>query len=425
MTGTHPNLARKRAADPEAGWPAREKFVASIDDKKFKGAEFPDTSIYKIDIPDEVIPNMLAWDKPLKEQPETVQKALKKLGVTQPSPADREAIEAAKEAFRADPSRENLQAMNALMGQGRNIMGSDIIKQGLATEEALQQAGIPGIKYLDAGSRESGGTSNMVVFSPEMMRILERNGEATGAKPWAAGEWGGASPSRPLTEFEQRHLVAQKNAALPVEQGGLGLGPQNTAQERAAAMGFEGGWAHGSPNPDLAELAPGKYGAEGRGIYATDYMPEAGTYANKKEGATIYPLMVNRGKTIETEAGMDAYSKMNAFSDDAMSDALKAKGLDSITARQPENPQWLIDAGAIPMPERRHFVSENPANFRSPFAAFDPARRHEADMLGFASPQLLGGMGLGGAGMAAYGLQDDQEGIFSRLGQYLRQRGIQ
>jgi len=53
------------------------------------------------------------------------------------------------------------------------------------------------------------------------------------------------------------------------------------------------------------------------------------------------------------------------------------------------------------MPERRHFVSENAANFRSPFAAFDPMRRHEADILGFANPQLLGGMALGSGGILA------------------------
>jgi len=211
----------------------------------------------------------------------------------------------------------------------------------------------------------------------------------------------GIIKAHPPTVFEQRHLVAQRNAALPVEQGGLGLGPQNTAMERARALEYEKGWAHGSPNPDLTELRAGKYGAEGRGVYASDYMPEAGTYAGKKEGATIYPLMVRRNKTIETDAGLDAYQKMNAFSDDALSEALKAKGLDSITARQPENPQWLIDAGAIPMPERRHFVSENAANFRSPFAAFDPMRRHEADILGFANPQLLGGMALGSGGILA------------------------
>lgn len=46
-------------------------------------------------------------------------------------------------------------------------------------------------------------------------------------------------PKRPLTEFEQAHLTAQRNAALPVEKGGLGLPPNNTAMDRARAMGFD------------------------------------------------------------------------------------------------------------------------------------------------------------------------------------------
>ena len=47
------------------------------------------------------------------------------------------------------------------------------------------------------------------------------------------------------------------------------------------------------------------------------------------------------------------------------------------------------------------FAVLNPSSVRSRFAAFDPVRRHEADMLGFASPQLLGGMGLGSGGILA------------------------
>jgi len=47
------------------------------------------------------------------------------------------------------------------------------------------------------------------------------------------------TPKRPLTEFEQAHLTAQRNAALPVNQGGLGLPADNTAMDRARAMGFD------------------------------------------------------------------------------------------------------------------------------------------------------------------------------------------
>jgi hypothetical protein len=45
--------------------------------------------------------------------------------------------------------------------------------------QRLREAGIPGIRYLDRGSRGTGaGTSNFVVFPGEenALRILERNG---------------------------------------------------------------------------------------------------------------------------------------------------------------------------------------------------------------------------------------------------------
>lgn len=48
-----------------------------------------------------------------------------------------------------------------------------------------------------------------------------------------------AAPKKPLTEFEQAHLTAQRNAALPVEKGGLGLPADNTAMDRASASRFD------------------------------------------------------------------------------------------------------------------------------------------------------------------------------------------
>jgi hypothetical protein len=42
----------------------------------------------------------------------------------------------------------------------------------------MRQAGIPGIKYLDGGSRNAGqGSSNFVVFDDGLLKILERNGQ--------------------------------------------------------------------------------------------------------------------------------------------------------------------------------------------------------------------------------------------------------
>ena len=50
--------------------------------------------------------------------------------------------------------------------------------------------------------------------------------------------------------------LAQQRAALPVEKGGLGLPANNTAAERAKAMGFEDEWMHGSPNPTIKSFDP-------------------------------------------------------------------------------------------------------------------------------------------------------------------------
>jgi hypothetical protein len=45
--------------------------------------------------------------------------------------------------------------------------------------QVLHAAGVPGIRYLDAGSRGAGeGSSNTVVFSPEIMNIIRRYGLA-------------------------------------------------------------------------------------------------------------------------------------------------------------------------------------------------------------------------------------------------------
>jgi hypothetical protein len=54
----------------------------------------------------------------------------------------------------------------------------DLVKNQSFASDALRQAGIPGIKYKDAGSRGRGGsgTRNFVVFPGEekKVRILER-----------------------------------------------------------------------------------------------------------------------------------------------------------------------------------------------------------------------------------------------------------
>ncbi len=197
----------------------------------------------------------------------------------------------------------------------------------------------------------------------------------------------GYQPSKNLSQAPQEEALrlAQQRAALPVSEGGLGLPPNNTPMDRARAMGFESGWAHGSPRSDITELRSSRIGAQGPGAYATNYLPEASTYSQTGEGATVYPLMVRRSEALNTKFN-NPYDELGVNADDALLSELFGRGKSAIVTTQEKTPDWLLRAGAPDMPERQHFVSVRPENFRSRFAAFDPTRRNEPDLLAGALP---------------------------------------
>ena len=180
--------------------------------------------------------------------------------------------------------------------------------------------------------------------------------------------------------------LAQERAALPIEQGGLGLPANNTPEMRAAAMGFEGGYVHGSPNPDITNLRPSITGAQGEGIYSTNYLPEANMYSGTKEGATNYPLYVKTQNALDV--GENNPYDVLGFD---LQSQLSQRQKDAIISKQKETEDWLIKNGVPMMPSREHYVSTLPENFRSRFAAFDPFRRDvaTATAMGVAAPDLL------------------------------------
>ena len=128
-------------------------------------------ALYKTDIPEEAVARFLDWDKPLSQQAPEVQAAVSNgWGKQYPWLKD-------------GPNKEMTGAQ--IYDQLGFLNRSD-------SSKAWQEAGIHGIRYLDGGSRGAGqGSSNFVAFDPEMIRILERNGQATGAVPWQPGEWRG------------------------------------------------------------------------------------------------------------------------------------------------------------------------------------------------------------------------------------------
>ena len=121
-------------------------------------------NLYKVDLPDEQIAKMLDYDKPLSQQPKSVQAALSKYDADMyhPSGAD------------YDPNETGQQIINRLAGTLAVRTPSPLSGQDLASQW-LNNNGIPGIRYLDQGSRAGGaGTSNFVVFDPKNMNIIGR-----------------------------------------------------------------------------------------------------------------------------------------------------------------------------------------------------------------------------------------------------------
>ena len=121
------------------------------------------------------------------------------------------------------------------------------------------------------------------------------------------GQRGAIGTQRPLTEFEQAHLLAQQRAALPVNQGGLGLPADNTAMDRARAMGFDvdNPVYHGT-NWDFLEFnrVGEKANALGLGHYTTPNPKKADMYGDR-----VMPLLTKNDGVLDWGNLSDAQRK--------------------------------------------------------------------------------------------------------------------
>lgn len=134
--------------------PDAAKMLREKGDGDYKNLNIDFGNIYKVDLPDEHIAKMLDWDKPLFEQPTKIQEMAQLWGKTSQGTGD--------------------------------IFGDQFLKEAQSrfggaagAADALRARGIPGVRYLDGGSRGTGaGTSNYVVFpgNEDILTILERNG---------------------------------------------------------------------------------------------------------------------------------------------------------------------------------------------------------------------------------------------------------
>ena len=123
----------------------------------------------------------LDWDAPVSEQSERVRQSLLDLGIgTRPS----------HERLKGDQVHRRLaHAADVPAERSRQ-----------AAAQALRESGIPGIKYLDAGSRASGqGSRNYVVFDDSLIEILRKYG-VSGLAALPAGVLAGMGLTREQAE---------------------------------------------------------------------------------------------------------------------------------------------------------------------------------------------------------------------------------
>lgn len=166
----------------------------NLDDLTAMKAGLPENTgaLYKVDLPDEHIAKMLDWDKPLSQQSAEVQKALNVQNSERYQQIQNELMDMMRNGGMDTPgwnalTSESMAIRQASGGFSPLNTGEDFYKGASATYGGhggvsgyLKDRGIPGIRYLDGGSRGAGqGSSNFVVFpgNESLLQILERNGK--------------------------------------------------------------------------------------------------------------------------------------------------------------------------------------------------------------------------------------------------------
>lgn len=238
------------------------------------------------------------------------------------------------------------------------------------------------------------------------------------------------------TPFEIAHDIAQKNAVDI-----LGLHPENTAMDRARALGFDvdnpvyHGTQHDISEFDLSKI--GKNFPMSRGIHLSSSPAEAGTYAQNlnnslhdhlidvngyftAENSNVLPLLLKEGKN-QHNVISDIIPRMEA--DNILGQAFTKKNADVIkiepkyplknyNASGPrwnpikgweENPFASSEQEMINNPDKflapkdvkynwskpnkdyirygKNYIVKNPSLIRSIHAAFDPAEMESSDLL--------------------------------------------
>jgi hypothetical protein len=118
-------------------------------------------NLYQVNILADKENDFLQWDKPLNQQSEKVQNAVR---------------EATTDIWKSDVgSYDGSVIYNGLVEDLKTFDKNNPQKNA---SMRLFKAGVLGIRYLDQGSRDAGkGTYNYVIFDPSVIQIVSKNGE--------------------------------------------------------------------------------------------------------------------------------------------------------------------------------------------------------------------------------------------------------
>lgn len=218
----------------------------------------------------------------------------------------------------------------------------------------------------------------------------------------------------------------------------LGLPENNTPMDRAKAMGFEDayhGTAQDVPAFDLSKAGSEMKSDWGRAAYLTPSPANANYYAIEAGAKKAKNLAFAEYEKAEKLYGSNSDKTLKALNDfraaareaeasptgaNVMPLMVDTRKAESYVPQHGMTDPYLFDTlrlghngkDVVRILDGNKATNElavyNPSRIRSRFAAFDPARINENDLLGRASLPFLGLLGLGSGG-AAYLSKDSQQ----------------
>ena len=178
-----------------------------------------------------------------------------------------------------------------------------------------------GLGTLAGGSANIGAVPRAVKAAPGALKTAARNLSTPRTMSPEAGAVRIKAPSAPQ---ERAMRLAQQRAALPIERGGLGLPANNTAEQRAMAMGINTDAYHGSKQDITGAFKPG---------YDDNlaFVTKSPEFANKWIGKGKYTQRSGEQAQQEVKSAEDAYRQIrsrNMNYDDAL-ERLKGEEFDN------------------------------------------------------------------------------------------------